>query len=99
MRYEDLIPVGAPVVVRRYVSGIVVRRLAGGEGGTVALADWRWLRRWSGLEGPEGSVDDLVAAPTCRPDRRGPLTKALTILQQADVLLVDEDTYERLAGD
>jgi len=99
MRYEDFIPVGSPVVVRCYVSGIVVGRLAGGEGGTVALTDWRWLRRWSGLEGTEGSVYDLVADPTCRPDRRGPLTKDLTVLQQADVMLVSEDVYQRLAGD
>jgi len=99
MRYEDFIPVGSPVVVRCYVSGIVVGRLAGGEGGTVALTDWRWLRRWSLEEGSEGSVYDLVAHPTARPDRRGPLTKDLTVLQQADVMMVTEEVYQRLAGD
>src|SRR5690606_41025630 len=99
MQYTDILPIGAPVVVRTYVSGVVVGRLAAGEGGTVALTDWRWLRRWSLGQGNEGSVYDLIAHPTARPDRRGPLVAELTIVQQADVMAVSEETYQRLAGD
>lgn len=96
MDYTQLIEIGAPVVVRSYTSGVIVGRLAGGEGGAVALTDWRWLRRWEGVGG-EGSVYDLVQSDKV-PSRRGPLTASPTILQQADVFVVSEEAYERLAG-
>ena len=95
--YTHLISVGTPVVVRSYTSGVVVGRLAAGAGGVVGLTHWRWLRRWEGAGG-EGSVYDLVAS-SVRPQRRGPLTESLTLLQQADVMTVSEDTYKRLALD
>ena len=95
--YTHLVPVGSPVVVRSYTSGVVVGRLAAGAGGVVALIDWRWLRRWEGVGG-EGSVYDLVAS-NVTPQRRGPLTAELTLLQQADVLVVSEAVYKRLALD
>lgn len=77
--YTHLIPTGTPVVVRSYTSGVVVGRLAAGAGGVVALTDWRWLRRWEGVGG-EGSVYDLIAS-TVTPQRRGPLTAELILLQ------------------
>ncbi len=95
MRHTDYVAVGTPVVVRSYVSGVVVGRLAGGEGGSVVLTDWRWLRRWEGVGG-EGSVYDLIASDVA-PSRRGPLIASLTILQQADVLVVGDAAYSRLA--
>ena len=95
--YTHLVPVGTPVVARSYTSGVVVGRLAAGAGGVVGLTHWRWLRRWEGVGG-EGSVYDLVASNVV-PQRRGPLTEGLTLLQQADVLAVSEDVYKRLALD
>jgi len=95
MQYGEYIKLGTPVVVRSYTSGVAVGRLAGGEAGTVVLTDWRWLRRWEGV-GAEGSVYDLVASDVV-PSQRGPLTAETTILQQADVMVVSEAVYERLA--
>ena len=96
MRYEDLIEIGTPVVARSYVSGVLVGRLVGGEVGTVALREWRWLRHWRAV-GNVGSVYDLVASGK-GPVEASPLTEALTIVQQADVMVIDEAAYARLAG-
>jgi hypothetical protein len=92
----DYLQVGTPVVVRSYVSGVVVGRLVGGGDGSVVLEDWRWLRRWEGVGG-EGSVYDLVQSNVV-PSRRGPRTAEKTIVQQADVLTVSEAVFERLVG-
>ena len=92
---EDLIEVGTPVVLRSYVSGVIVGRLRAGASGSVALVDWRWLRRWQGVGG-EGSVYDLVHSDKV-PTRRGPLTVEVAVFQQADVMVIDEATYKRLA--
>ncbi len=92
---EDLIQTGSPVVVRSYVSGVVVGRIRAGGLGSVALTDWRWLRRWEGVGG-EGSVYDLVRSSVV-PIRRGPLTADVAVFQQADVMQIDEETYKRLA--
>jgi hypothetical protein len=96
MRYTEVIQVGSPVVLRSYVSGVIVGRLAGGDDGTVALTDWRWLRRWEGV-GNEGSVYDLVKSSKA-PSRVGPLTAAVGVFQQADVMQIDESAYARLVG-
>ena len=94
MRHEELIQLGTPVVARSYTSGIFVGRLAGGEGGTVALRDCRWLRRWKGVGG-EGSIYDLIASDET-PFRRGPVMIGPQILQQADVTPISEACYKRL---
>ena len=96
MRHTDYIQVGSPVVVRSYVSGVFAGRLMGGEGGSVAIYDWRWLRRWSGVGG-QGSVYDLIRSGK-RPDQRGPFTPEVTVLQQADVCSVSEACYDALTG-
>jgi hypothetical protein len=93
--YTTILPVGSPVVVRSYVSGVIAGRLAHCEDGTVALTDWRWLRSWRGVGG-EGSIYDLVRSGK-RPERAGPLVAEMTIVQQADVVSVSEDVYTRLA--
>ena len=95
MDYTAFIGVGTPVVVRSYTTGVVVGRLAGGEGGAVALTAWRWLREWRDVGGA-GSVYDLVSSGVT-PQERGPLTESATVLQQADVFAIDEAAYERLA--
>lgn len=95
MNYLEILEIGTPVVVRSYVSGVFVGRLACGAGGVVGLTDWRWLRHWSGVGG-EGSVYALVASDVV-PDQRGPFTAELTLLQQADVLVVSEKVYARLS--
>ena len=95
--HENFLPIGSPVVVRSYVSGVMVGRLVGGESGTVVLERWRWLRRWEGVGG-EGSVYDLVAHGGSGVTRAGPATEARTILQQADVLAIGEDVYAQLMG-
>lgn len=95
MNYGELLEIGTPVVVRSYTSGVCVGRLHGGSGGCVALTDWRWLRRWENVGG-EGSVYDLVASDVT-PSRRGPFSAEVTILQQADLMVVSEDAYTRLA--
>ena len=96
MDYTQWIKAGSPVVVRSYVSGILVGKLSGGEAGVVVLTDWRWIRRWEGVGG-EGSVYDLVQSGKA-PTRAGPFISARKIVQQADVLEIDEATYARLAG-
>ena len=96
MKYCELIEQGTPVVVRSYVSGVIVGRLHAGEVGTVALTDWRWLRRWSDVGG-EGSVYDLVQSDKA-PTQRGPLTEGITLLQQADCLVISEEAYARLSA-
>ena len=97
MNHTDYIKRGAAVVLRTYTSGVVVGRLQGGEDGSVALQPWRWLRRWEDVGG-EGSVYDLVNSDKA-PTRRGPLTDTVVILQQADVMEVSEECYERLIGE
>jgi hypothetical protein len=77
------------------VSGVIVGRLRAGSSGSVALTDWRWLRRWQGVGG-EGSVYDLARSDKV-PTQRGPLTSEVAVFQQADVMTIDEQTYERLA--
>ena len=93
---EDVIERGASVVVRSYVSGVIVGRLRAGSAGSVALTDWRWIRCWEEVGG-EGSVYDLVASGKV-PTQRGPLTAEVAVFQQADVMVVDEATYSRLAA-
>lgn len=95
MNCEDIIQAGNPVVVRSYVSGVIVGRLRSGAAGSVTLTDWRWIRRWEGVGG-EGSVYDLVQSDKA-PTQRGPLTTGVTILQQADVMEISEAAYKRLA--
>ena len=99
MRHTEYVAVNTPVVVRGYVSGIIVGRLTGGESGSVILTDWRWIRSWQGV-GQEGSVYDLVYGPNnVKPTDRGPgPIPEMTIIQQADVMLISEDAYARLAG-
>ncbi len=97
MQYTDYLPVGSPVVVRSYVSGVVVGRIVTGEAGTVVLRDWRWLRRWEGVGGA-GSVYDLIRSDKA-PTQAGPLTPGQSILQQADAVAISEQTYKRLAGE
>ena len=94
VKHTDYIQVGTPVVVRSYVSGVFVGKLAGGEAGSVMLTGWRWLRRWEGVGG-EGAVYNLVNSKKA-PTRGGPLFDEPTILQQADVMVVDEECYTRL---
>lgn len=94
--YTDILPVGTPVVVRSYTSGVFVGRLRAGADGVVVLTDWRWLRHWEGVGG-EGSVYDLVHSGKV-PTRRGPLVAEEKILQQADCLRVTEAVYARLSG-
>ena len=96
MQYTDFIPVGSPVLVRAYTAGVLAGRLLGGEGGDVALSDWRWLRRWE-AEGVEGSCYHLPASGIV-PHERGPLMKLPTVFGQAQVLQITEEQYERLVG-
>jgi hypothetical protein len=96
LNYTDVLPVGAPVVVRSYVSGVFVGRLRAGEAGVVVLAEWRHLRSWTNAGG-QGSVYNLVHASTPTIDA-GPLTAEETILQQADVLAISEECYARLTS-
>jgi hypothetical protein len=101
MNYTDIIPIETPVVARSYVSGVVVGRLLGGSAGTVALAYWRWLRQWEGVGkgvgvGGEGSVYDLIASEMSV-SQVGPYTIEITILQQADIMVISEAAYARLA--
>ena len=95
MRHTEYIKVGSAVVVRSYTSGVFVGRLVGGEAGTVVLGERRWLRRWEGVGG-EGSVYDLVKSDKT-PSRRGPLQDGVCTLQQADVMTISEECYQRLA--
>lgn len=95
MNLSDYLEIGSPVVVRSYVSGVIVGRLVGGSAGSAVLRDWRWLRTWEGVGG-EGSVYDLIQSKKA-PTRRGPLTTETTVLQQADVMAITEEAYARLA--
>lgn len=95
MNYTTVIKKDTPVVVRSYTSGVVVGRLFDGEQGTVVLTDWRWLRSWRGVGG-SGSIYDLVASDVV-PHDRGPLTPDLSVLQQADVMVISDEAYRRLA--
>ena len=97
MKHADYISLGSPVAIRSYVSGVFVGLLHGGEGGTVVLTNWRWLRRWEGV-GNDGSVYDLVASDVT-PQQRGPFTETPVILQQADVMVISDEAYERLVGE
>lgn len=94
VKHTDYIQIGTPVVVRSYVSGVFVGRLAGGEAGTVLITDWRWLRRWEGV-GREGSVYDLIHSDKA-PTRWGPRIADMHMLQQADAIVVSEECYTRL---
>ena len=96
MRHTDFVNADSPVVARSYVSGVIAGRLVGGDGGTVALRDWRWLRGWEGVGG-EGSVYDLIQSDVV-PSRRGPLTHEVGIFQQADIQVVSEAVYRRLTA-
>jgi hypothetical protein len=95
MNYTETLRVGTPVVCRSYVSGVIVGRLHSGEAGVVALTHWRWLRRWEGVGG-EGSVYDLVTSDKTW-SQAGPYAVEVTILQQADVMVISEEAYARLA--
>jgi hypothetical protein len=95
MNYLTYLEPGTAVVARSYVSGILVGRIHCGAGGVVGLTEWRWIRRWEGVGG-EGSVYDLVRSGVT-PSRRGPFTEELTLVQQADIMVISEDAYERLA--
>ena len=85
---------GSAVLVRSYVSGVFAGRLLDGEGGTVGLTDWRWLRRWEGVGG-EGSCYDLVQSDKV-PTKRGPMRAEPAVFQQSDVMLISEECYARL---
>ncbi len=97
VKISDVIPLQSPVVLRSYTSGVIVGRLEGGENGTAAVSNWRWLRRWTGV-GNEGSVYDLVNS-TVSPSRRGPFTPTVGVFQEADVMVISEEAYVRLSGD
>jgi len=95
MNYTDIIPRNTPVVCRTYVSGVIVGRLEDGEKGVVVLTEWRHLRNWQNV-GNQGSVYDLVQSNVV-PQTRGPLMTQKGVFQQADIFIVDEDTYLRLS--
>ena len=95
IRINEIVKIGTPVVVRSYVSGVIVGRLHGGEIGAVVLIDWRWLRYWEG-SGGEGSVYDLVHSDVT-PSQRGPFMDTVALFSQADVMEISESCYERLA--
>lgn len=94
MEYTDIIPINTPVVIRSYTSGVLVGRIQAGEKGVVVLTDWRHLREWSNV-GEQGSVYNLINSKVV--PVRSPLMTEKTIVQQADVIVVSEEAYERLA--
>ena len=84
------------MLVRAYVAGVVVGRLAGGSHGDVALTNWRWLRKWE-VQGVEGSVYHLGKSDVV-PHERGPFTEEPTCFGQAQVIQITEARYEGLVG-
>ena len=93
--YTQIVKQGTPVVVRSYTSGVVVGKLVSGSSGVVSVNQWRHLRKWRDVGG-EGSVYDLIKSDKV-PTERGPFMSDTTILQQADVVVISDEDYSRLA--